>query len=161
MHTYTQTYTHTHAHTHIHTHTHTHTNTHTHTFYFDEITNWHQRRLLLRNVQWQWKFETMTYGRTDLRTDRLIWVGARDACASKKGEDVKKLEHFVNVFCNNLWQQVPHHYHWLFYRMFYNCSQAVKCGNKKWVWDWFTIYGFAAVSIWCQMQPDLQLFSVM
>ena len=31
----------------------------------------------------EWKFESMTYGRTDQQTDRLTWVGARDTCVSK------------------------------------------------------------------------------
>ena len=64
----THIHTHTHAHTHTQTHMHARTHTHTHPL-FDEITNWHQRRLLHRKY----------YGRTNGRT----WVGSRDAFASK------------------------------------------------------------------------------
>ena len=31
----------------------------------------------------EWKFESITYLRTDGRTDGLTWVGARDTCVSK------------------------------------------------------------------------------
>ena len=62
------------------------------------------------------------------------------------------------VFGNNLWEQVLHHYHWLFDRMFYNCSPAVKCGNKSGCRIDLHFMVFAAVSIWCQMQPVLLLW---
>ena len=32
----------------------------------------------------EWKSESITYGPTDGRTDRLTWVGAKDTCVSKK-----------------------------------------------------------------------------
>ena len=50
----------------------------------------HQRRLLHRNVQGQWKLKSITNhptdGPTDQRTDlgTTHWVGARDTCMSKK-----------------------------------------------------------------------------
>ena len=40
----------------------------------------------------EWKFESITYLRTDGRTGGLAWVGARDAYASKKVEGDKKFE---------------------------------------------------------------------
>ena len=43
----------------------------------------HQRRLLHRNVQGQWKFKSMTNQWTNGRMDGLTWVGARDTCVSK------------------------------------------------------------------------------
>ena len=45
--------------------------------------------------------------------------------------------------------------------MFYNCSPAVKCGNKSGCRIDLHFMVFAAVSIWCQMQPDLLLFNIM
>ena len=36
----------------------------------------------------EWKFESITYLPTDGRTDGQTWVGARDACASKKNGEI-------------------------------------------------------------------------
>ena len=77
-----------HTHTHTNTHTGTLVHTHTHTLYFDEITYWHQRRLLHRNVQ----PAAMEIRKYDLRTDRHTWVGARDTCVSKNYEQNKQID---------------------------------------------------------------------
>ena len=39
----------------------------------------------------------MTYGQTDIRTDRLTGVGARDTCACLKTESVNKILHFETL----------------------------------------------------------------
>ena len=56
----------------------------------------HQRRLLQRRATRDWKSQSVTYIRTDGRTDGLTWVGARDTCVSKTCKDFPTLM-FVNT----------------------------------------------------------------
>ena len=46
----------------------------------------HQRRLLHRRATRDWKSESVTYLRTNQRTNQLTWVGARDTCVSKNDD---------------------------------------------------------------------------
>ena len=55
----------------------------------------HERQLLHKNIQGQWKFKIMT----NQRTEGLTWVGAGDTYASKN-ENIKFIFIICVVFCH-------------------------------------------------------------